>query len=153
MSRSRALEVAELEANRRLHHQGTARVRLRSLDFPQDSFDDLDPVNVARLRSCLRRNCCRLDVHNFIPAIIDERSLRDALEVSRLSRERLLSCPNGDIPELTFPEGFRLQCLHGRHRIEAAKDVLPPGDKWWTVDLYRSGTASGLIESGADRRP
>ena len=29
-----------------------------------------------------------------------------------------------------------LICLHGRHRIEAAKKYLHPDDKWWVVDLY-----------------
>ncbi|GFF59604.1 conserved hypothetical protein [Aspergillus lentulus] len=39
-------------------------------------------------------------------------------------------------PLLLLPRGYQLQCLYGKHRIEAAKDVLYPGDRWWTVYLY-----------------
>ncbi|OAF54638.1 hypothetical protein VC83_08804 [Pseudogymnoascus destructans] len=41
-----------------------------------------------------------------------------------------------DYPLLEFPTGFHLECLHGRHRIEAGCEFLHPGDDWWTVDLY-----------------
>ena len=36
--------------------------------------------------------------------------------------------------ELVFPS--RLECLHGRHRVQAGKEFLSTGDKWWIVDLY-----------------
>ncbi|TAQ83715.1 hypothetical protein B7494_g7958 [Chlorociboria aeruginascens] len=32
--------------------------------------------------------------------------------------------------------GHHLTCLHGRHRIQAAREILPPTDAWWAVDLY-----------------
>ena len=31
---------------------------------------------------------------------------------------------------LTFPVGNQLRCLHGRQRIQAAREVLPPRDRW-----------------------
>ncbi|ELR09839.1 hypothetical protein GMDG_04322, partial [Pseudogymnoascus destructans 20631-21] len=43
-----------------------------------------------------------------------------------------------DYPLLEFPTGFHLECLHGRHRIEAGREFLHPGDDWWTADLYLS---------------
>jgi hypothetical protein len=32
-----------------------------------------------------------------------------------------------------------LRALHGRHRDQAGAEVLPPTDRWWTVDLYLDG--------------
>ncbi|KAL5352248.1 hypothetical protein ACLOAV_002195 [Pseudogymnoascus australis] len=43
-----------------------------------------------------------------------------------------------DYPLLEFPTSFHLECLHGRHRIEAGREFLDPGNDWWTVDLYLS---------------
>jgi hypothetical protein len=40
-----------------------------------------------------------------------------------------------DIP-LLAPDSYSLRCLYGRHRVEAAKEVLFPGDSWWSVTLY-----------------
>ncbi|OJD27441.1 hypothetical protein ACJ73_01169 [Blastomyces percursus] len=34
-----------------------------------------------------------------------------------------------------FPDE-NVKCLHGRHRINVGRKVLPPTDRWWTVDLY-----------------
>jgi hypothetical protein len=40
-----------------------------------------------------------------------------------------------DIP--IHPVGsYSLRCLYGRHRVEAAKEVLFPGDSWGSVTLY-----------------
>ncbi|KAG9238306.1 hypothetical protein BJ875DRAFT_502178 [Amylocarpus encephaloides] len=36
--------------------------------------------------------------------------------------------------------GFQLHCLHGRHRIQAAREAFPPRQRWWTVDLYLADT-------------
>ena len=46
--------------------------------------------------------------------------------------------------ELGFWPGYQLECLHGRYRIQAAKQALLPPDKWWTVDLYLSGMINYL---------
>ena len=45
------------------------------------------------------------------------------------------------LPELVFPSGGPLKCLqaHGRHRIQAGKEILPARDKWWTVNPYFTG--------------
>jgi hypothetical protein len=56
-------------------------------------------------------------------------------------------CPQGGYPELVFPAGYQVECLHGRHRIQAAKEL---GLEWWTVDLYLAG---GLILSVDNNDP
>jgi hypothetical protein len=52
-------------------------------------------------------------------------------------------------PELDFPPGYLLECLHGRDRVRAAARVLPPGISGgrWTVDLYLAGTSSLFLHA------
>jgi len=56
-------------------------------------------------------------------------------------------------PELGFWPGYQLECLHGRHRIQAAKQALLPPDKWWTVDLYLAGMINYLCPRCILTRP
>jgi hypothetical protein len=94
-----------------------------------------------RLAGCF--SCCRrLDLRNHIPAVISQPQLEAAIEASRTSAERLLEDARDDYPELDFPPGYRLECLHGRHRTLAAAQVLPLEDRRWTVDLYLEGMTS-----------
>jgi hypothetical protein len=76
-------------------------------------------------------------------AIIDQEYLDAAMHQSGIAADDMLTNDEADkppeYPELLFPQGFQLECLHGRHRIQAAREFLSPKDKWWTVDLYLSG--------------
>jgi hypothetical protein len=60
------------------------------------------------------------------------------MRASCVSAERLLKAASA-YPRLTFPKGFQLEYIHGRHRIEAGREILSGNDRWWTVDLYLSG--------------
>ncbi|KAL2812033.1 hypothetical protein BDW59DRAFT_155380 [Aspergillus cavernicola] len=50
----------------------------------------------------------------------------------------------------------QLQALHGRHRVQAGADVLPPADRWWTVDLYLDDIGgelrTSLVEEYANQK-
>jgi hypothetical protein len=63
----------------------------------------------------------------------------EQIVASGISADALLSNLSDDYPELKFPVGFQLECLHGRHRLQARRETLPSRDKWWTVDLYLEG--------------
>ena len=127
----------QLEREKSASYWGTARVRLHWLTF-QDT--DLDTKQVQILKLSFQKDCRRLDIHNHIPAIIDQQSLQSAFRLSGIAEDYLPKDPQHQIPELGFWEGYQLRCLHGRHRVEAAKLALAPWDKWWTVDLYSAGT-------------
>ncbi|KAF2843888.1 hypothetical protein T440DRAFT_462707 [Plenodomus tracheiphilus IPT5] len=43
---------------------------------------------------------------------------------------------------LEFATGVQLECLHGVDRVQAARQILPPGDRRWVVDLYLEGSFS-----------
>lgn len=139
-------EEVRLEAEKRVKYQGTARIRLEWLHFRWNEPRELDVKNVERLKSNFRKDCRRLDIHNHIPALINQQHLDAAIQASRISAGTLLSNPLDGYPELVFPAGYQLECLHGRHRIQAGKEVLSCGDKWWTVDLYLAGMISFLYQ-------
>ena len=92
------------------------------------------------LKQCFKKEGCRpLEVPHHIPALIDQERLDAAILASGISAKDLLSNPRDRYPELVFPGGYQLECLHGRHRIQAGREFLLPRDKWWAVDLYLAG--------------
>ena len=131
-------EDRHLEAERRDKYRGTARIRLEWLQFHSGERRELDRRNVERLKTIFRKDCRRQDVHNHIQALVEQQHLDVALRISGVERGELLSHPP---PELVFPPGYQLECLHGQHRIQAGKEVLSPEERWWTVELYTSGKA------------
>ena len=129
-------DESKIEAEKRIKYKGTARIRLKWLHFQWNRPRELDDKNVERLKADFRKDCRRLDEHNHIPAVIDQQSLDAAEELSGTPAWRMGKYPQGGYPELVFPAGYRVECLHGRHRIQAAKELRL---EWWTVDLYLAG--------------
>ncbi|KAK6380192.1 hypothetical protein LTS17_005381 [Exophiala oligosperma] len=78
----------------------------------------------------------RLEPRHHVPAAVDQSDLDAALRTSNATAESLLNNLDNDPPVLKFPQLHRLTCLHGRHRIQAARETLDPTDAWWTVDFY-----------------
>ena len=135
-----SLQDQELATERQLKYRGVARIRLESLHFPCDAARELNLKNVERLKKCFRtEGCRRLELENHIPATIDESRLREALSESAVGAGGLLTNHQEGYPELKFPPGYRLACLHGQHRIQAAREVLSQRNAWWAVDLYLTG--------------
>ena len=129
-----------LQTERCVKYKGTARVRLENLHFEWNEPRELSRKNVERLKEIFRmEDVHRLEPSNHVPAVIEPADLEAAMQVSEVSAEKLLSNPDNNPPALRFPPEHRLRCLHGRHRIQAARETLPPIDAWWTVDLYLAG--------------
>ena len=150
-ARAREEEI-QLEVEKRLKFQGTARIGLHHLNFPRDDAKGLHRKNVDRLKAIYQQHGCRrLEVQHHIPAIVDEGSLNVAIAAAGISPTTLARPPTADgYPELVLPNGHRLECLHGRHRIQAGKEFLPARDQWWTVDLYLTGMMElCLVGSGS----
>ena len=129
-------EELNLEKEKAAKCNGTARIRLEWLHFRDNQLDD---KHVQDLQSRFQKNCLRLDARNHIPAIIDQQHLDFALRISGIPEGMLSIDSQNEFPELSFWAGYELECLHGKHRIQAAKQALLPPDMWWTVDLYRAG--------------
>jgi len=143
-------EESRIEAEKRIKYKGTARIRLKWLHFQWNRPRELDGKNVERLKADFRKDCRRLDELNHIPAVIDQQSLDAAEALSGVSARQLGKYPRGGNPELVFPAGYQVECLHGRHRIQAAKEL---GLEWWTVDLYLAGRLVLSVDNNnPDRR-
>lgn len=124
------------------HFAGCAKVQFKHLTFDlnesQPTSLTIDAKNVERLIQIFKlEGCLRLDLAHHIPAIINAQTLRESLYRSQVPDSGLAARQNP--PALFFSDNIHLLCLHGRHRIAAAKEILLPGNTWWTVDLYLDG--------------
>jgi len=149
MSRGFAERERRLAAELSAKFRGTASVQIKALQFPFKGLRDEDQKNTERLAELFREDkvCRDWQFCNHIPAIIEQHDLDAALVRSGISPGALLEAPDGQF-ELDFPIGFRLSCLRGRHRVLAAKDILPSGSRRWTVDLFLSGTRAYPLNCG-----
>ena len=115
---------------------GTASVNIDVLEFPNET----DEENVDKLAALFTSDFRGLNPRYHIPAKIDKDHLDAALTLSGLTIQELKASPDPEkgYPELRFPPSFRLKCFAGLHRAKAAAEVLPPGARRWSIDLYDS---------------
>ncbi len=123
-------------AEKQRYFIGSAKIHLKHFDFGVHSTSlTLDTKNIDRLIQVFKlEGCLRLDLEHHIPAIISNQTLQESLARSAVDGTELHRQQSP--PTLLFPEDTYLPCLHGKHRIAAAKTLLLPGNTWWTVDLY-----------------
>lgn len=132
-----AFTEAQLNTERKRKYFGCVKVPLEHLDFAHSSARPLDLGNVARLVSSFELGgCLRNDASYHVPAVIDDDLLHRLLLDAGASLTDLRSKDASSWPHLTLPGGIQLQCLHGQHRIAAARQYLLGRDRWWTVDVY-----------------
>jgi hypothetical protein len=119
---------------------GSAKVRLSNLRFDSDlqtSCRAINESNVTRLEAVFAlEGCLRLEPDHHVPAIIPAEILSKALADADLTPAELLTLK--EPPFLDISDNFLL-CLHGQHRIEAARRFLGSYDDWWVTDLYSEG--------------
>ncbi|KAF9883530.1 hypothetical protein FE257_003363 [Aspergillus nanangensis] len=140
-------EEVRLATERRLKYLGTAKVHINQIEFDPPLPRDVDQKNVNRLCEIFRKNRCRrLDVDNHVPATVSQHGLSLALQKANVPRSSLLTSDPQHLPLLGFSVG-QLRALHGRHRVQAGAEMLPPADRWWTVDLYLDDLGEGLKTS------
>jgi hypothetical protein len=130
----------QLAQERSLKYLGTAKVYINRI-VPHPSISrELDPKNVERLSEVFSHDGCRrLDIRNHVTAVVSRQHLAVALQTAGVTTRSLKTSPLDQYPLLEFSVG-QIQCLHGQHRLVAAKEQLPPPEQWWTVDLYLDGT-------------
>lgn len=90
---------------------------------------------VDRLRKIFEiEGCCNLEPENKVVATVDPSTFANALSSTGVAEEQLLDQVS-QVP-LKFNENARLICIHGRHRLRAAREF---GESCWLVDIYRDG--------------
>jgi hypothetical protein len=125
-----------LAAEKNAKFIGSASICIETLRFKSEENE----ANVKRLKQLFQKTGYdRIDIQNHVPAVIDENTLYDALELAGISIRKLGLNLTGSYHKLEFPSTFRLECLHGGDRVYAASSLLPSGDKRWVVDLYHDG--------------
>lgn len=131
----------ELERERNLKYIGTARIKLEWLHLELNEIRHLNPKTSGLLKSSIQNNFRRLKIRNHIPAIINGEDLYQALQVSELADCGLPRHFPTEYPEMSFWNDFKLECLDGQRRTEAAKQAFhrKPSNKWRTFDLYLAG--------------
>lgn len=131
-----ALDEEVKSAEKQRYFVGSAKIHLKHLNFGIESTNlTIDSKNVDRLIQVFKlEGCLRLDLEHHIPAVISEQTLHESLAYSRIDSTELHRRQNP--PTLLLAENIYLPCLHGKHRIAAARTLLLPGNTWWTVDLY-----------------
>lgn len=122
-------------------YRGSIACPLRNLRFENQYINprQLDKKNIERILAIFElQGCLRLEPENSIPALIAPATL--AAIVQTLPEDRRNLQLAGKKPAILSDVPQDIVCLHGQHRVEAAKRFLGPGEKWWVVDLYASGT-------------
>ncbi|KAF2229448.1 hypothetical protein EV356DRAFT_537224 [Viridothelium virens] len=123
---------------RRKYYLGSARIRLRHLCFDNEYRGGriLDRKNIARLRRVFDvEGCHRDDPEHHVPVVIDPGLLNLVRDEARVEKSALFDIQR-PLPNLRLSSDIRLTCLHGQHRVEAAKEYLDASDRWWTVDFF-----------------
>ncbi len=118
--------------------KGTARVPITHLDFPHP-VREIDRKAIKQLiRDFEGEGCIREEPSHRIPAVIDDSILEEALEKISLTAEAFKAKADNP-PILKLSSGVKLECLHGQHRVLAAKEHLAASQWWWVVDFYGTG--------------
>ncbi len=81
-------QEVELEAERRKKFRGTVRIRLEYLEFPRSESNK----NIERLKLYIEyKGYYRLESRYYVPAVIDQQVLDDAIRASNTYYAVLLS--------------------------------------------------------------
>jgi hypothetical protein len=120
-------------------YKGSAKVSIAHLDFPHPCRQ----INIKVIEQLKRdfegEGCIKDKQTNRIPAIIEDSILQTGLEKLAMNNETFKAVSNSNPPKLHFGQDVKLECLHGQHRIIAAKEFLVSSERWWVVDLYSTG--------------
>lgn len=120
-------------------YKGTARISLEHLHFPHPCRQVDYRIIYQLKRDFEGEGCIKDDPNNRVPAVIDDEILNAGLEKLQISIDTFTATSKNKPPLLQLGRDVRLECLHGKHRILAAKDFLDVPDRWWMVDLYSTG--------------
>lgn len=132
--RTTTMGNSNVSGARQLAFRGFVRVNLDDLSFVHDSHRGLDERNVARIcRIFELEGCQRLDEHHFVDVVIGHDQALD--------EHRVTERPIPHWPDLPLIVCGKLECLNGRHRIQAAKLHLPPNERWWIARVFIEGIA------------
>lgn len=130
------------------HFLGNVKIGLDQISFDsisRSSVDlishpDVDAKHVSELATALRASDERLDPSTYVPAIVDALEFQQYLAQFGIDKNQLGN-PRDGLLQLRLPDKSSLLCLHGKHRIAAAKSLFSGEQRWWVVALYSNSTS------------
>ena len=125
-----------------VYFHGFARIPLDEINLNLPEFiikhRHENTKNVDRLINLFKSvGCHQAEPRHAISALISQDQLRLALD--SLGLTELPKTPSLDVNTVPLLRPHLVYCLHGLHRVQAAKAFLEDPDRWWTVRLYSSG--------------
>ena len=122
------------------NYKGSAQVWITHLDFPHP-IRQIDRRVITQLkRDFDGEGCIKTRPEHRVPAVIGESMLQEALQKLAISSETFKAISRDNPLKIDLGRGAKLECLHGQHRILAAKEYLVPSLRWWILDLYSTST-------------
>lgn len=141
------------------HHRcaGRVKVRFEGLTFAHTvgagersyQLPELSEANVKRLVHIFKLEGVRRDQ--------DQHVIRGIAATCDCDRVRAVT--SGEVSLGEVPLDLHVHCFQGRHRVEAARRVLPrTQDHWWLVEIYEESRglpadASKYCTDQADKAP
>ncbi|OJD12762.1 hypothetical protein AJ78_06702 [Emergomyces pasteurianus Ep9510] len=124
------------------HFRGYAKIDISHLQLKKNSVLSSRPLgqnvegqNALRLLKIFESvGCDREDHGNYVPVLINQNTLNQAINDSRTTQDMLLS--GIEPPNLILKHDTSLLCLQGKSRLRAAQEFFPPGERWWGARLY-----------------
>jgi hypothetical protein len=121
---------------RDLRFKGSALVRISAINIVEAKGRAVNDKNVTRLKEIFElKGCLPAEPQNHVPVFVTQELLDSSLQKSGVEYGDLMKPSTFKPARVQFPESS-LECLHGKHRLIAAIQYLPPKDQWWVVDLY-----------------
>jgi len=126
---------------------GTALVSIAHLTFPHPCRQ-IDRKVVEQLKRDFEgEGCLNEDISNGVPVMIDNEAFYKGLEKLAMNAGDFKAVPKTAPVRFQLDHGTRLECLHGQHRILAAKEFLSSVGSWWSADFYSTGRSDPQIRS------
>lgn len=139
--RQAVINDEQLFSEKEKRYLGRARIDIKSLQFEIDHTNASQFTNAKVVKKLAQKfaleGCHRLDEEHHVSALISPAVLQVAIQKSGISVGDLRTA--GYPQKLEIPQATPLNCLYGRHRLQAAKGILPPEDEWWVTELYSDG--------------
>ena len=120
--------------------KGSCKIFIKHLCFPNPARPVDEKIIEQLQRDFDGEGCLREEPNNRVPVIIDDLALQEGLNKLGYDAETF-KAKSAKPPLLRLGSRALLECLHGQHRIVAAKRYLTSKNRWWVVDLYGTGTS------------
>lgn len=109
--------------------RGYALVPIHGICY--DTAREIDETHVRKLIADYKvSGCKRFDSRNAVQVVVNGLENNEWHTLSRNANDAPVINPHGSV---------RMICIHGRHRLEAAKRHLPAVEGYWLAELYGPG--------------